>query len=144
MRGKAYCSKGVNDLLRVFGVLPCRALVFVSLAGDALKGGQSGIALPLFLLSCQWVDPLIEQALRLAVQLSRLPQADFAVNAQAKRAVFTCKAAVAVTPVFTALRRDKQVQPAAVKELARPFARFGLSDGDFCEGHGQKVRGVMP
>ena len=89
------------------------------------------------------VDALIEQAFCFTVQLSRLPQADFAVNAQAKRAVFTCKA-VAVTPVFTALRRDKQVQSAAIKELARSFGGFGLSDGDFCEGHRQKVRGGMP
>ena len=133
-------AKGVNDLLRVFGVLPCRALVFVPLAGDALKGGLSGVALPLFLLPCQRVDTLMQQALDLAVQLSRLLQADFAVNAKRQCAVLACET-VAVTPVFAALRCDEQIQPAAVKEIARSLGGFGLSDGDFGEGHGQKVGG---
>lgn len=116
------------------------AQVFVPLAGDALKGGLSGVALPLFLLPCQRVDTLMQQALHLAVQLSRLLQADFAVNAKRQCAVLACET-VAVTPVFAALRCDEQIQPAAVKEIARSLGRFSVFDGFFGEGHGEKVRG---
>ena len=52
------------------------------------------------------VDALIEQAFRLAVQLSCLLQADFTVSAKGQCAVFTRKT-VAVTPVFAALRCDE-------------------------------------
>ena len=118
---KCVLLQGIDDLLRGFGVGVAVLAPLVPLAGEMGKARRLSGSLPCFPSLAHFlrmrINALMQQGLRITMQLPYFFQADLRVGAKGQQAISATKA-ITKTPVFAAFVGQQQMKAATVEQFA--------------------------